>query len=56
MNRLQCLRLTERCAEILLSVRMEIRDAGDAVGEELALPISKLNEWVSSIVYMCITY
>lgn len=37
-----CLRLTQRCAETLLAVRQEIRDAGDEVGDELAFPITKL--------------
>ncbi|KAJ7188007.1 hypothetical protein C8R46DRAFT_1205222 [Mycena filopes] len=41
-NRMACLRLTERCADILLSVREEISDADDHVGEELAGPIGKL--------------
>jgi hypothetical protein len=44
MNRLQCLRLTERCAEILLSVRQEVQDAGDEVGLELDVPYQKLLE------------
>lgn len=44
MNRLACLRLTERCADILLSVRQEILDAGNAVSDELEAPIAKLNE------------
>ncbi|RDB18261.1 Dual specificity protein kinase splA [Hypsizygus marmoreus] len=44
MNRLACLRLTERCAEILFSVRQEVKDAGDTVGSELAAPITKLVE------------
>lgn len=44
MNRLACLRLTERCADILLSVRQEILDAGNAVNVELEAPIAKLNE------------
>lgn len=44
MHRLSCLRLTERCADILLSVREEIYEAGDEVGYELAAPISKLEE------------
>ncbi|KAK7455814.1 hypothetical protein VKT23_010848 [Stygiomarasmius scandens] len=43
-NRLQCLRLTEHCADILLSVRQEIWEAGDRVGEELAMPIAKLTQ------------
>ncbi|KAJ7496034.1 hypothetical protein B0H11DRAFT_2001603 [Mycena galericulata] len=42
LNRLACLRLTERCAEILLSVREEIKEAGEHVGDELAMPIEKL--------------
>ncbi|KAJ6587171.1 hypothetical protein DFH09DRAFT_1308232 [Mycena vulgaris] len=42
LNRLACLRLTERCAEILLSVREEVQDAGEQVGDELAMPIEKL--------------
>ncbi|KAF8890966.1 hypothetical protein BD779DRAFT_1515523 [Infundibulicybe gibba] len=49
MNRLACLRLTERCAEILLSVRQEVKDAGDSVGEELAAPIAKLVESFSQV-------
>jgi len=47
MNRLGCLRLTERCADILLSVREEIYKAGDVVGQELVAPIAKLEELVS---------
>ncbi|TDL14843.1 hypothetical protein BD410DRAFT_796909 [Rickenella mellea] len=43
-NRLACLRLTERCAEILFSVREELLEAGDEVGEELNIPIMKLTE------------
>ena len=45
-NRLSCLRLTERCAEILLSIREEIQEAGDYVGIELEGPIIKLVECV----------
>ena len=44
MNRLASLRLTERCADILISVRGEIVDAGYTVAEELHAPIAKLNE------------
>ncbi|TFK66401.1 hypothetical protein BDN72DRAFT_961779 [Pluteus cervinus] len=43
-NRLACLRLTERCADILLSVRQEVYEAGDTVAEELSQPIQKLTE------------
>ena len=41
-NRLACLRLTERCADILLCVREEIHEAGDEVGQELQDPLQKL--------------
>lgn len=44
MYRLASLRLTERCADILLSIRHEVQEAGDVVGEELAPPIAKLEE------------
>ncbi|KAF7321723.1 Protein kinase domain-containing protein [Mycena kentingensis (nom. inval.)] len=44
LNRMACLRLTERCAEILLSVREEVKLAGEKVGEELSLPIERLVE------------
>lgn len=50
MNRLSCLRLTERCADILISVREEIFDAGDVLGQELAAPIGKLEEYVSLVI------
>jgi len=51
MNRLASLRLTERCADMLICVREEIADAGDAVAEELHAPIAKLNECVRSSIY-----
>ena len=44
MNRMACLRLTQRCADVLLSIREEIAEAGDAVGEELKHPLAKLEE------------
>jgi hypothetical protein len=40
-----CLRLTERCADILISVREEIHEAGDHVTQELRLPLQKLVEY-----------
>ncbi|KAG6892935.1 hypothetical protein C0992_011833, partial [Termitomyces sp. T32_za158] len=49
-NRLQCLRLTNRCADILLSVREEIKYAGDQVNEELQAPIAKLKESYQSFL------
>ena len=42
-----CLRLTERCADILLSIRDEIQDAGEHIGEELTMPIEKLVGYAS---------
>jgi abelson tyrosine-protein kinase 1 len=44
MNRMACLRLIERCADSLYSVRAEIADAGDTVARELHDPIAKLVE------------
>ncbi|OSC98358.1 hypothetical protein PYCCODRAFT_1480695 [Trametes coccinea BRFM310] len=44
INRLACLRLTERCATILISVREEIAEAGDDVGVELQAPVHRLVE------------
>ena len=49
MNRTACLRLTERCADILISVREEIRDAGDVIDNDLTAPVSKLIEYVRLI-------
>jgi hypothetical protein len=46
-NRLASLRLTERCADMLISVREEIVSAGDAVTDELRAPVAKLNECAS---------
>jgi abelson tyrosine-protein kinase 1/abelson tyrosine-protein kinase 2 len=51
MNRLASLRLTERCADILISVREEIIDAGRTVAEELHPPIAKLNEAFTDVLY-----
>ena len=55
MNRLGCLRLTERCADILISVRIEISDAGDVLAQELVAPIEKLEEYVSCCIFIVIT-
>ena len=41
-----CLRLTERCATILLCVREEVAEAGDDVQDELLHPIQRLLEYV----------
>ena len=42
MNRMACLRLTQRCADILICVRQEVQDAGGGVGDELKDPVGKL--------------
>ncbi|KIJ32257.1 hypothetical protein M422DRAFT_265910 [Sphaerobolus stellatus SS14] len=48
-NRLSCLRLTERCANILYSVRLEIDNAGPSVSETLRQPVENLTEAFRSI-------
>ena len=45
-NRQASLRLAERCADILISIRSEIADAGYTVAERLRSPIAKLVECV----------
>lgn len=45
VNFYRCLRLTERCADILISIRDEVHEAGDTVSQELAAPIGKLEEY-----------
>jgi hypothetical protein len=42
MNRMACLRLIERCADSLYSVRAEIADEDDTGAHELHDPIAKL--------------
>ncbi|KAJ6577758.1 hypothetical protein B0H19DRAFT_568412 [Mycena capillaripes] len=42
MNRLACLRLAERCANLLLSVVQEVHEVGDKVEKEMAEPLEKL--------------
>ncbi|KAF9218645.1 hypothetical protein BS17DRAFT_720020, partial [Gyrodon lividus] len=44
-NRLSCLRLTERCATLLYSVRLEIVQAGEDVAQDLAEPVERLCEF-----------
>ncbi|KAJ6482064.1 kinase-like domain-containing protein [Mycena vitilis] len=41
-NRLACLRLAERCANLLLSVVHEVHEEGDKVEQELMEPLQKL--------------
>lgn len=49
MNRMACLRLTQRCADILISVKEEVTEAGGQVGRELEGPIGRLVECVPSL-------
>ena len=44
INRLASLRLTERCATVLISIREEIAEAGDDVSAELRPPLNRLVE------------
>ena len=48
-NRLACLRLTERCADILLSVCQEVKEARDTVTTELEPAVTRLIECVPPI-------
>ncbi|KIJ12984.1 hypothetical protein PAXINDRAFT_100924 [Paxillus involutus ATCC 200175] len=48
-NRLSCLRLTERCATLLYSVRSEIVEAGEDVAKDLAEPIERLCDALNQI-------
>ncbi|VDC00982.1 unnamed protein product [Peniophora sp. CBMAI 1063] len=43
VNRLSCLRLTERSAELLLAIREEIGASGTGVAEELKEPVARLH-------------
>ncbi|KAJ7708121.1 hypothetical protein B0H17DRAFT_1124900 [Mycena rosella] len=43
-NRLACLRLTERCADLLLAINAIVVESGHEVVEELKLPLETLNE------------
>ena len=47
MNRLACMRLARRCADIVLCVRQEVKEAGDVIRSELFMPLSRLVESVS---------
>ena len=52
MNRMACLRLTQRCADILISVRQEVHDAGGDVGDELKGPVDRLVECVLFLLFL----
>ncbi|KAA1471778.1 hypothetical protein DENSPDRAFT_135320 [Dentipellis sp. KUC8613] len=43
-NRAQCLRLTDRCADLLLSIEDELVKAGDDVRTELKQPLDRLEK------------
>ncbi|KAF8999827.1 kinase-like domain-containing protein, partial [Cyathus striatus] len=49
-NRLAFLRLTQRCANALLSVWQEIEDAGRAAIEELSQPLDSLNRVFTNVL------
>jgi hypothetical protein len=38
MNRMACLQLTQRYADILISIQQEVQDAGGETGDELKGP------------------
>ncbi|OSD02529.1 hypothetical protein PYCCODRAFT_1444958 [Trametes coccinea BRFM310] len=44
INRATCVRLVERCATILLSIREDIAHAGEVIGDQLQKPIARLVE------------
>ncbi|KAL0952988.1 hypothetical protein HGRIS_007199 [Hohenbuehelia grisea] len=50
LNRLACLRLVQRCADTLYSVRQEIHEAGDEVTVELRKPIDQLDQAFQDIL------
>ncbi|THU93428.1 hypothetical protein K435DRAFT_757443 [Dendrothele bispora CBS 962.96] len=49
-NRLACLRLTERCAEILLAVYEEVHNSGTGVLRELRQPLHQLRDAFEKIL------
>jgi abelson tyrosine-protein kinase 1 len=49
---MSCLRLTERCATILYSVRAEIEAAGVDVADTLRDPVEQLTKWVPAALGM----
>ncbi|KAA1467039.1 WD40 repeat-like protein [Dentipellis sp. KUC8613] len=51
-NRSACQELTKRCADLLISVREEIVDAGQDVSEELRAPIDKLHETFQEVLLL----
>lgn len=51
MNRLACMRLARRCAEIVLCVRQEVKEAGDVIRSELFMPLSRL---VESVIFFSV--
>ncbi|KAJ6589026.1 hypothetical protein B0H19DRAFT_1058099 [Mycena capillaripes] len=49
MNRLACLRLAERCANLFLSIVKEVHEEGDKVEKELTAPLQKLAETFTQV-------
>ncbi|EMD32734.1 hypothetical protein CERSUDRAFT_118470 [Gelatoporia subvermispora B] len=50
-NKQECERLARRCVAVMLSVRQEVKLAGDQVSEELAMPISDLVRTFTSVYH-----
>ncbi|KAF7356274.1 Protein kinase domain-containing protein [Mycena venus] len=48
-NRTACLRLTDRCASLLISIQEEVARSGDGVADELKAPLEKLEQSFSDI-------
>lgn len=46
-NRLACLRLVERSADILLNVREEIHGSGNVISDAMKTPMDKLVAYVN---------
>ncbi|KAJ7193623.1 hypothetical protein GGX14DRAFT_588248 [Mycena pura] len=49
-NRSACLRLTDRCASLLISIQEEVARSGDAVADELKAPLEKLEQFSSVLL------
>jgi hypothetical protein len=53
MNRLACLRLSERCANLLLSIVQEVHEMGDKVEKEMKEPLEKLVQYLLCLSIPC---
>jgi hypothetical protein len=52
MNRMACVQLTQRCADILICVRQEVHGTGGAISDELKEPVDKLVAYVFCAAHM----